>query len=80
MYLCPITASLYKKRILVERCSKLRRQWLRERQKAMGLNLKKNKKNKFIVLKPCQKRTNQPIQLLINSQKIDQVKETVSWE
>ena len=44
----------------------------------MGLKFKKKKKNKFIVLKPCQKRTNQPIQLLINSQKIDQVKETVS--
>ena len=35
------------------------------------------KKTKFIVFKPCQKRTNQTIQLLINSQKIDQVKETV---
>ena len=40
----------------------------------LSLNLKKNK---FIVFKPCQKRTNQTIQLLINSQKIDQVKETV---
>ena len=39
-----------------------------------SLNLKKNK---FIVLKPCLKSTNQTIQLLINSQKIDQVKETV---
>ena len=29
------------------------------------------------LFKPCQKCTNQPIQLLINSQKIDQVKETV---
>ena len=36
------------------------------------------KKTKFIVSKPCQKRTNQTIQILIiNSQKIDQVKETV---
>ena len=40
----------------------------------LSLNLKKTK---FIVFKPCQKRTNQTIQLLINSQKIDQVKETV---
>ena len=39
-----------------------------------SLNLKKTE---FIVFKPCQKCTNQPIQLLINSQKIDQVKETV---
>ena len=37
----------------------------------LSLNLKE--KNKFIVFKPCQKRTNQTIQLLINSQKIDQV-------
>jgi len=35
------------------------------------------KKTKFIVFKPYQRRTNQSIQLLINSQKIDQVKETV---
>ena len=35
----------------------------------LSLNLKK--KNKFIVFKPCQKRTNQTIQLLINGQKID---------
>ena len=36
------------------------------------------KKTKFIVSKQCQKRTNQTIQILIiNSQKIDQVKETV---
>ena len=42
----------------------------------LSLNLKK-KQNKFIVFKPCQKRTNQTIQLLINSQKIDQVTETV---
>ena len=36
------------------------------------------KKTKFNVSKPCQKRTNQTIQILIiNSQKIDQVKETV---
>ena len=34
-------------------------------------------KTKFIAFKPSQKRTNQTIQLLINSQKIDQVKETV---
>ena len=41
----------------------------------LSLNLKKTK---FIVFKPCQKRTNQTIQLLIIiSQKIDQVKETV---
>ena len=39
-----------------------------------SLNLKKTK---FIVFKPCQKCTNQTIQLLINSHKIDQVKETV---
>lgn len=31
----------------------------------------------FIVFKPYQKRTNQDIQLLIDGQKIDQVKETV---
>ena len=43
----------------------------------LSLNLKKTK---FIVFKPCQKRTNQTIQLLINSQKIDQLKETVFWE
>ena len=35
----------------------------------------KLEKNKFLVFKPYQKRTNQTIQLLINSQKIDQVKE-----
>ena len=35
------------------------------------------KKFKFTAFKPSQKRSNQPIQLLINSQKIDQVKETV---
>ena len=35
------------------------------------------KKTKFTVFKPCQKRTNQNIQLLIDGQKIDQVKETV---
>ena len=46
--------------------------WFRDNR--LSLNLKKNK---FIVFKPCQKRTNQTIQLLINSQKIDQVKETV---
>ena len=40
----------------------------------LSLNLKKTK---FIVFKPSQKRTNQTIQLLINNQKIDQVKETV---
>ena len=41
----------------------------------LSLNLKKTK---FIVFKPCQKRTNQTIQLLIIiSQTIDQVKETV---
>ena len=40
----------------------------------LSLNLKKIK---FIVFKLCQKRTNQTIQLLFNSQKIDQVKETV---
>ena len=40
----------------------------------LSLNLKKTK---FIAFKPSQKRTNQTIQLLINSQKIDQVKETV---
>ena len=33
----------------------------------LSLNLKKTK---FIVFKPCQKRTNQTIQLLINSQKL----------
>ena len=44
------------------------------RANGLSLNLKKTK---FIVFKPCQKRTNQTIQLLINSQKIDQVKETV---
>ena len=33
----------------------------------LSLNLKK----KIIVFKPCQKRINQTIQLLINSQKID---------
>ena len=37
----------------------------------LSLNLEKTK---FIVFKPCQKCTNQTIQLLINSQKIDQVK------
>lgn len=31
----------------------------------------------FIVFKPYQKRTNQDIQILIDGQKIDQVKETV---
>ena len=35
------------------------------------------KKTIFIVFKPYQKRTNQDIQLLIDGQKIDQVKETV---
>jgi len=35
------------------------------------------KKTKFTVFKPCQKRTNKNIQLLIDGQKIDQVKETV---
>jgi len=39
--------------------------------------LQVKKKTKFIVFKPCQKRTNQNIQLLIDAQKIDQVKETV---
>ena len=34
----------------------------------LSLNLRKKK---FIVFKPCQKRTNQTIQLLINGQKID---------
>ena len=43
----------------------------------LSLNLKKKNNNNFIVFKPCQKRTNQTIQLLINGQKIDQVKETV---
>ena len=47
--------------------------WFRSNR--LSLNLKK--KNKLIVFKPCQKRTNQTIQLLINSPKIDQVKETV---
>lgn len=40
----------------------------------LSLNLKKTI---FIVFKPYQKRTNQDIQLLIDGQKIDQVKETV---
>ena len=40
----------------------------------LSLNLKKTK---FIAFKPSQKRTNQTIQLLINNQKIYQVKETV---
>ena len=44
------------------------------RANSLSLNFKKSK---FIVFKPCQKHTNQTIQLLINSQKIDQVKETV---
>ena len=35
------------------------------------------KKTKFIAFKPSQKRANQTIQLLINNQKIYQVKETV---
>ena len=38
--------------------------------------IKLEKKN-IIVLKPCEKRTNQTIQLLINGQKNDQVRETV---
>ena len=43
----------------------------------LSLNLKKYIYI-YIVFRPCQKRTNQTIQLLIiNSQKIDQVKETV---
>ena len=40
----------------------------------LSLNLKKTK---FIAFKPSQKRANQTIQLLINNQKIDQVKEIV---
>lgn len=40
----------------------------------LSLNLKKTI---FIVFKPYQKRTNQDIQLLIDGQKIDQVKGTV---
>ena len=40
----------------------------------LSLNLKKTK---FIVFKQCQKRTNKTIQLLINGQKVDRVKETV---
>ena len=40
----------------------------------LSLNLKKTK---LIVFKPCQKRTNQNIQLFIDGQNIDQVKETV---
>lgn len=40
----------------------------------LSLNLKKTI---FIVFKPYQKHTNQDIQLLIDGQKIDQVKETV---
>ena len=45
--------------------------------------MKKNKtkqqqqQKKFIAFKPCQKRTDQTIQLLIDGQKTDQVKETV---
>ena len=43
--------------------------WFRANRLSLNLN---------IVFKPCQKRTNQTIQLLIiNSQKIDQVRETV---
>ena len=37
----------------------------------------KLEKKYIIVLKPCEKRTNQTIQLLINGQKNDQVRETV---
>ena len=40
----------------------------------LSLNLKETK---FIVFKPCQKCTNQSIRLLIDGQKIDQVKETL---
>ena len=43
----------------------------------LALNLKK----KNIAFKPCQKRTNQTIQLLTNGQKTDQVKKKhFSWE
>ena len=41
----------------------------------LSWNLKKE--NRIIVFKPCQKHTNQTIQLLTNGQKIDQVKEAV---